>query len=161
MKFFFGFITIVVTATIGYSQAPQKPFTLTLKAEQIQKEPRDVIFLHIIMKNTSRHTVDCTHYYVGDLDRNYVYDVKYEDGTPAPEISHKFQFDTYPCSLQPGKSVESGGAVSHYYDMTRPGRYSIQVARHLDVTNPSSPVIRSNTITITVPPPGQKPAESK
>jgi hypothetical protein len=56
--------------------------------------------------------------------------------------------------IDPGKVVKFTLWVSSEYDMTVPGTYEITVTRETDRWNPNKSVtIRSNTITIVVPPP--------
>jgi hypothetical protein len=53
-------------------------------------------------------------------------------------------------TVEPDKTlVESDLAVDDLYDMSRPGRYTIQVQRHIP-PNQGRGVVKSNTITVTV-----------
>lgn len=54
------------------------------------------------------------------------------------------------CGIVPPKQFSNGGFVlNRFYDLTKPGRYTIQVQR----TDPTSKVtVKSNTITVTVTP---------
>jgi hypothetical protein len=51
--------------------------------------------------------------------------------------------------LQPGESKIDLGHVSDVYDMSKPGRYTIQVCEHI-FDDANSDVVKSNIITITV-----------
>lgn len=53
--------------------------------------------------------------------------------------------------LQPGESETSVIRVSYAYDMSKPGIYTIQAYQHVS-SDPTSPVVRSNTIKIRVSP---------
>jgi hypothetical protein len=58
--------------------------------------------------------------------------------------------------LRPGESKIDYAQVSDWYDMTKPGTYTIQVSAH--VTNdPKSDVVKSNIITVTVLPADDPP----
>lgn len=51
--------------------------------------------------------------------------------------------------LKPGELLKDGFIVSKAYDMSKPGKYSIQVER---IDDESKTVVKSNTITVTVTP---------
>lgn len=52
-------------------------------------------------------------------------------------------------AVQPGQTVEDDLVISEFYDLTRPGKYTIQALR----PDPQShAVVKSNTITLTVIP---------
>lgn len=53
--------------------------------------------------------------------------------------------------LQPGESEESSAQVSNWYDMSKPGIYTIQVLQHIS-NDPTSAVVQSNVIKIRVLP---------
>ncbi|MGC2547777.1 MAG: hypothetical protein WA426_18170, partial [Silvibacterium sp.] len=58
----------------------------------------------------------------------------------------------WPCLLKPGETgSNAGGLISAIYDFSRPGEYTIQVERHTAFDS-KSPLVKSNTITITVLP---------
>jgi hypothetical protein len=58
----------------------------------------------------------------------------------------------HPSSLRPGQSMTTSLDVSDYYDMSQPGTYEITVTRLTQPRFPqASSLVRSNTITITVP----------
>jgi hypothetical protein len=52
-------------------------------------------------------------------------------------------------TLKPGESLKDGIKLSEIYDISKPGKYSIEVERTDDTTNT---VVKSNTITLTVTP---------
>jgi hypothetical protein len=68
--------------------------------------------------------------------------------------------------LKPGESCNSIVNVSNYYDMSKPGTYSVTVSRESPPGLPEeSPTVKSNTITITVlpaddPPPAPEKMQS-
>jgi hypothetical protein len=58
--------------------------------------------------------------------------------------------------LQPGESKVKHELIGDWYDMSRPGMYTIQVWEHVS-NDPASEIVKSNIITITVLPAESKP----
>ena len=63
-------------------------------------------------------------------------------------------------TLKPGESTVNCDPIGSWFDMDKPGRYTVQVASHIS-EDPNSAVVKSNIITITVlpadpPPPAQQ-----
>jgi len=61
--------------------------------------------------------------------------------------------------LQPGESKIDYAPISDWYDMSRPGTYTVQVSQHIS-NDPKSDLVKSNIITITVvlpDPPAEDP----
>jgi hypothetical protein len=159
------------TAVMAYAQVA--PFTLTLRTNKSQVVAGGPVDLIVVMTNTSDHEVDCTYNFSNALDRNFRYDVTDEEGRPVPQIEKKYHggSDVSPCILAPGQSTPTGGGrISVLYDFSRPGKYTIQVARKIwgDENRPDvlhgdyhQPDIKSNSIVVTVvpadgPPPAQQ-----
>jgi hypothetical protein len=156
----------------AYSQTARQPFTITLSTDMPTIKAGEPVYVDVVMRNTSDHDVDCTTWQNNALDKNYQYDVTFEDGKPARNIDkHTTSSSTWPCILKPGKSdTPSGGMLSTIFDFSRPGKYTIQVTRKIwgDENRPETshsdyhqPDVKSNTIVITVvpaadPPPAQR-----
>lgn len=161
MRILLGFLMLGVSG-VAFSQTSQQPFTITIKAEKKQVKAGDHVYLDVVMTNTSDHEIACDFYWYDALDRNYIYDVVDEDGYPVPKIVRKTPSNTDPCILSPGESRSSGGVISRAFDLSRPGKYTIQVSRPIwgDDQKPGTagtvqnnePEIKSNKITITVLP---------
>jgi hypothetical protein len=59
-----------------------------------------------------------------------------------------------PTIIKPGKSITLPLPIADYFDMTKPGTYTITVSKETFPGNPANSVtVRSNTITIVVPEP--------
>ena len=158
------------------AQAAKQPFTLTLSTDKPVVKAGDRVFINIIFTNISDHDVDCTMYWINVLDRNFQYDVRDEYGQPDPERvrdrHEDMESNTDPCIIGPGEKSTTDGMISRVYDFTRPGKYTLQVSRHIwgddnrpetiGIVQSNKPDVKSNTITITVlpadePPPAKKP----
>lgn len=164
MRIMFGLLMLGI-AGIAYSQTSQQPFAITISTDKPQVKQGDIVLINITMKNTSDHDVDCTGNPSNALDRNFVYDVVDEDGRPVPIIEKKYHGGSsiWLCTIKPGETSHSaGGLISRLFDFSRPGKYTIQVSRPIwgDDQRPgtdgmvqnNTPVVKSNTITITVLP---------
>jgi hypothetical protein len=153
-------LVILGIACAAYSQSSQQPFTITISTEKPELKVGDHVYLKVVMKNTSDHDISCDSYWYDTLDRNYIYDVVFEDGKPAQKIQRKTPSSSHPCIISPTESKASGGVISRAYDFSRPGKYTIQVSRPVwdddqrpgkagNVQNNQAEV-KSNSITITV-----------
>jgi hypothetical protein len=177
MRISLGFFLIVASCS-AYAQTTSQPFTLTLSTFRPEFRAGQQVLVHVVMTNTSQHDVDCTSWFRNGLDRNYIYDVTYEDGKPAKDVDkHWKDSESSRCVLKPGESdVGSGGVISRIFDMSRPGRYTVQVTRHIwgDENRPETigsdwndfgryhqPDVKSNIITITVLPADLTPPVEK
>ena len=161
---------MLASVLIAYSQTPA-PFSLTVSTAKPEVKVGGLIFVDVVMTNTSDHDISCDSYWHDAIDQNYRYDVVYEDGQPAEKIVRKTPSDAYPCIIGPGQTSKSGGAVNRIFDFSRPGKYTIQVSRDVwgDDSKPNTwqthqndpeIEIKSNIITITVvatPPPAAPP----
>jgi hypothetical protein len=166
MKFLIGLLVLGVTV-IGYTQTLQQPFTITISIEKPQVRVGDPVELNVIMTNTSDHNIACDFYWYDSLDRNYKYEVVYEDGKPASKIVRKTPFNTDPCIIPPGESKSSGGEISRAFDFSRPGKYTIQVSRSIwgddqrretiGIVQNKQPEVKSNIITVIVLPADEPP----
>ena len=68
-----------------------------------------------------------------------------------PEI--KEDSSIWPCVLlKPGGSNSFDSYIGRRNDMSRPGKYMIQVSRFISGTRKEDGVVKSNTITVTVVP---------
>jgi hypothetical protein len=165
------------SAGIVYSQTSQEPFSITIRTEKPKVRAGDPVYIDVSMKNISDHDVDCTINAGNALDNNYRYDIIDETGQTIPKTPKKHpeigdDSSIWPCIIKPGEtSPKTGGLVSILYDLTRPGKYTVQVSRGVwgDGNRPGTagrgdnnqPVVKSNTITITVLPPDPPADEPK
>jgi len=77
---------------------------------------------------------------------------RHVNGVSAPQWSGSVQA---PHTLKPGKSTTFPLALADYFDMTKPGTYTITVSQETFPYDPAKSVtVWSNTITIVVPKPG-------
>jgi hypothetical protein len=150
---------ILILAAPANAQPPQPPFSITISAETTEVKTGSEVFITIQMKNISDHEVDCTKAFRNGWDDAYHYDVRDSHGNLAerkllapghPEI--KEDLSIWPCILKPGESNSFDSYIGRRNDMSRPGKYVIQVSRFIVSGHKESGVVKSNTITITVTP---------
>lgn len=137
------------------AQDGRRDFSLTIGADATVKagEP---IGLSIKTTNTSNHEIS-TARIQNPIGGHFEYDVRDDKGTPVAETESLRQlkakqslsfegrrsFSVYLGKLKPGDTEQELVWVNQFYDMSRPGKYSIQVTK--------GPV-SSNTIIVIVTP---------
>jgi hypothetical protein len=159
-------IYVSAPASAQGAKAPQSmkpPFTLNIvPAEPIVKVGSSV-FVDATVVNKSNHdiSVSSTKDHAG---YEYPIDVWDEKGATAPETKfgraqngHETAedaneitvFDVGHGTLNPGKALSDRVNVSLLYDLSHPGKYTIQFKRY---DEESKSIVRSNKITVTVTP---------
>lgn len=103
----------------------------------------------VLTKNLSESKLDCR------INR-YRYEVWDESGNKLSRFKKHPKPSFWvpaPCELPPGSAVSlSDYAFDTMYDLTTPGRYTIQISLPVSDQNPKAGMIYSNKITITVTP---------
>jgi hypothetical protein len=157
-----GMLLIATSLVLGASssdQPSQPPFSITISTERPDIKAGSEVYIKIQMKNNSDHEMDCSKAPTNGWDAAYQYDVRDARGNLAerilpvpghPEI--KDNSSIWPCILKLGESTSIDSIVSRRNDMSRPGKYVIQVSRFIVSGHKESGVVKSNTITITVAP---------
>lgn len=158
------FSLCAVLAVLG-AVVPQDtvaPYSLAIKARQNVVKVGSEVRVKISLTNTSNHEIVVSREKgnaLGELD--YKVDVRDETGGLARKTKYLRAIQGENTgettvtvsspglfSVQPGKSLEEEDVVvSNLYDLSKPGKYAIQVER-TDET--SKTAVKSNTITITV-----------
>lgn len=151
-----------LVTSFGPIQAPpaKQPFAIQISAPQQALEAGSGLEIEILLKNTSAEPLDCSGN-LSDLtgqDSNVTVDVRDEHGHPLAKriYPHPELAGGHPilnCTVAPGKTWIMSQSVGRIFDMTRPGKYTIQVSRPISFTDPQAGVVRSNTLTVTIVPP--------
>jgi hypothetical protein len=117
------------------------------------------VFLIVTMVNSSKKTV---HYSLTNPGFDYVMDVQDESGTPVPETEHPRQMKESLKSgvpimgrniigtLKPRETAQDTIEVSYFYDLRRPGEYSVQVQREFPEVGKEP--IKSNRLELGITP---------
>jgi len=115
------------------------------------------IGINIEKQNTSKHDIDCSGAWskLSGLDEGYQYDIRDANGAPVDKrsVENRLPFtlrpETHVC--KPGESGATNNiTLTRAYDLSRPGKYTVQVSQAAPGYGPG--VVKSNTITITVAP---------
>jgi hypothetical protein len=179
LGFMLAVLVAVVGASAQSSQPPQTtqptevvnpPFSIAIRAPQNVVKTGSEVNVKIALTNTSKEDL----YFLVTGVFDYVVDVHYFATTSSPanmapanmapenmapltdrgrkikQTHGTFAGSAIRTRLKPGVTVEDDCAVTDFYDMTRPGRYVIQL-QHDIPTNPNQ-IVKSNVITVTVTP---------
>ena len=144
----------VAALAAGPGRPVEPALSLALSTEKPVVKAGEEIWIKIQLTNKSKQDVNCTSADVGPVSLSYQYDVRDSAGNPVKKlIAHPelipghFRF----CNLKPNETISNDNRISWLYDMTRPGKYIIQVSRSISEDEKSG-VVKSNAIIITVTP---------
>lgn len=162
------FLSTFALATMLAAQSnPESPkFTLSITAVKSEVAVGADVAIAITITNTSESSISIAyHGHQGTLPDGFEYDVRDEKGTPVSKIGKRYVTlpdgrtlqlpNRYPGSvvngeilIASGKSEEITGnaRISEVYPFDHPGKYTIQASRKV----PGMPLVKSNTIAITV-----------
>jgi hypothetical protein len=126
-------------------QVPKAPFTLSLAAESPTTKIGLPVWVKVTLKNTSNHDLKIEKEISEDLCTVVVQEATLQMGFATRRASGIGSLGII--GIQPGKTVVDRVNVSRMYDLTRPGKYTIQAQRSDDVTKAK---VLSNKITVTV-----------
>jgi len=151
-------LILIVLAACAASSAKNStaPFTLTLEAKENPVQPGSEVKVDIMLRNSSNRAMYMS---CGLSELDYALDVRDSQNRVPPETEYARKLKGRPYFsndqvfyLQPGESLpKAQWVVSKFYDLTRPGKYTIQVSRAVP-KEVGGGTIKSNTITITVRP---------
>ena len=140
---------------IGQGQSPKQPFAIVISAVESTVKARSSVPIKVQMTNTSSQDLDASGNW-SDLtgaDPNYVFDVRDSTGKLAPKRVYEhpeLQFGKAIFrTVGPGGSITDTPDISRQYDMSRPGKYTIQVRREIP-KGLGKGTVKSNVITVTI-----------
>jgi hypothetical protein len=145
------------TAIAESNELREVPFSLVISASSNELKAGSDVRVKITITNTSTAPIGVE---IGDV-YPYTVIVRSADGNPSAEtergrkLKQKQRNSMDPGlarsqvgeGLEPGQAITDECVVSNFYDMTRPGQYSIQLERIW-----SRRLVPSNTITVRVVP---------
>jgi hypothetical protein len=158
-------ITLITLAMCAASstQTSTPPFALTLEAEENPVKAGSEVKVDITLQNSSNRAI---HVHLSLAEMEYTFEVR--DGQnripPETEYARKAKGRGYFSNdqifyLQPGESLPKDLLVlTRFYDMSRPGKYTVQVSRAVP-KELGGGTVKSNTLTITVVEPTPEPAK--
>lgn len=159
---------IVAVFAVKLAQCAEQPLAITISLYDGSVEKTgSPVAISITLINHSDKTLSAS---LWDFADDYTVDVRDAQGNPAPESeevrreqaamgacrnsgkSHcgkKILLHGVISQFKPGESWQEKLLVTHYFDMNRPGRYTIQLERKLPVELGKG-TVKSNPITVTV-----------
>jgi hypothetical protein len=163
---------VAMISTSGIAGPQSEPlFSLRLAAPKQRIKPGAELHLFVTVKNTSDRNIKVVTSPGAVPEDWFRYKIRVTDaqgGTPPPAADVRnrdkrvgfYYGSTFARDLHPGESFVDQLTVTRLYDLTKPGKYSVSVARPIDAYNigvegvPPGKMpkgsIRSNTVTITV-----------
>jgi hypothetical protein len=154
---FVGFLSICLAAlavrpTVSFA-ASKQPFSITITAVKTEVSAGAPVEIIIRQTNTSNQDVNWSAVYFNGFANDYSYDIRLEGGKKLTPLPRKDEGPVVGSAimgtLKPGESRETRVGLGSQYDMTRPGKYIIELSRPVSA-GPEKAVIKSNRITITV-----------
>jgi hypothetical protein len=142
--------------------AARDPFRLTITAPDKPLKAGAELRLLVTVTNTSSHSISLitSPGPVPEDAFRYEMAVRDEEGRSAPPSAYLRSKDEhvpvyygsrFARTLKPGESFIDQITVTNFYDLSRPGKYAISVARALEPwQNLGKGTIKSNTVTVTV-----------
>jgi hypothetical protein len=167
MRNVFRIALLIVTAAVGTqgwaqgarpAQGPAPSLSITIRARLEIIKVGSPCFIELTIKNISNHEISFSSIR-GELP--FEIDTKDEGGIARPESELQREkkqkrsadpigeFTVYQAWLKPGESDRHTVDLNDYYDMTKPGSYTVKVRR----PDPESQAeTKSNVIAVTVTP---------
>jgi hypothetical protein len=145
---------LVVACALSPAGGATTPFTLTLEAEENPIKAGSDVKVDIILRNSSNHAIDVS---LGLAEMDYALAIGDSQNRipPETELARKskgharFSNETV-FTLQPGETLPKEKLViSKFYDVSRRGKYTIQVSRAVP-KELGSGTVKSTAITITI-----------
>jgi hypothetical protein len=146
-------ITLAVCAA-SFTESSTPPFALTLDAEENPVKVGSEVKVDIMLTNSSNRAM---HMSYGLTESDYAFEVRDSQNRvpPETEFARKSKGRGYFSNdhlfyVQPGESLPKAPlVVSKFYDLSRPGKYNIQVSRAVP-KELGDGTIKSNVVTITI-----------
>jgi hypothetical protein len=131
-------IALSLVAGISTTSAPQL-LSLTIAAPKQPVKVGTEVRLRVTVRNTSHRTIRL----VSLADSSYEYEIMVRDArghVPPPSVRlrnrdkllPRYSGSTFARDLQPGASYVDQIAITELYDLTKPGKYTVSVARQLN-----------------------------
>jgi hypothetical protein len=149
----------------GSASARGSAYTLTIQAKQPEYKVGSEIWVEVAFKNVSNREIEITPRLegLGNLElasHYYITDIRDQKGNPAQEteLGQAARADTgligsftsslggHDDPLRPGESRPNEIHLNKLYDLSKPGKYTVQV----QFRDTNGPAVKSNRITITV-----------
>jgi hypothetical protein len=149
------------TASVaGQGRPITQPFAIEISANTPTVKAGSGVVIGIRLTNNSDELLGCGRAYndMTGQDEIFIIEVRDDHGHltpkrvyPHPELAGGSAV-TLGCDLKRGETLTDSQDVARIYDMTRPGRYVIQVSRPVSFADKKAGVVKSNKVTVTIVP---------
>jgi hypothetical protein len=158
-------IVALAIPAAGFCQTVGPKFSLTISLPQSVVKSASKVELDITKKNISEHDLMCETV-VGTAEEDY--DVIATDGEGKPAVETKYgrkihgkepykgtSRSSFIRTLKPGEEVQEHLFVNRIYDLSQPGKFTIQVqvpiyANDADAKSHRPTYVKSNAVTVTI-----------
>jgi uncharacterized protein (DUF58 family) len=156
---FLAFVLFGLAAVVtGNSGTTIRPFSLTIRLLQNVAKVGSEIRVQVVLTNTSDHEIGILK---SAPEADYIVEVRDTRGKMAPDTdfrrkqkdpaSVKVSTASPLYTLKPGESLRDEIQVERLYEMSAPGKYSIQVSRTVP-EEMGSGIVKSNMANVTITP---------
>jgi hypothetical protein len=152
------FVTFVACACAQASTA-NASFSIAITPVHPNVTARDDVWIELTIKSLTDRSIVLGSSTDGNtnMDPNFVVEVTDEFGNPVPKVKYPVPPSGHPVSrtLDPGATMTEQEPVSRMFDMSKPGKYTIQASGPI-TDPPEASIVKSNKITVTVSPASPK-----
>jgi len=154
------FVSVMSGVQLGAESAQETPFSLTIGTPQQVVKAGSEVRVDVVLKNTSDHEITLLRSPgTGRGELEFESDVLSEKGNPASQTKYghglkKSGLDAVEGSrimfrLQPGETYEDSMSLNKLYDLSKPGKYRIELHKRVP-DHLGQGVVKSNALVITV-----------
>jgi hypothetical protein len=133
--------------------AADQPFSIAISAAKIEVPAGSPVEILIRQTNTSNQDVNWSAIYYDGISTDYTFDIRREGGKKLTPLHRgdggPIVGSAIMATLKPGESRETRVDIGLLYDMTRAGKYIVQLSKPVSA-DPKKAEVKSNRITITV-----------
>jgi hypothetical protein len=151
-------VTVPMALVNGQDRSVKQPFAIVISAEEQTLKAGSTVSIKVRLTNTSSQPLDASGSFsdLTGLDSNFLFDVRDNQGHLAPKRIYRHSelaggHAILDRIVRPGETLTENQDISRLYDMTKPGKYVIQISREIP-KEMGGGVVRSNTVAVTVTP---------
>jgi hypothetical protein len=144
----------------GSPRSPNLPFSLTITVADPSVKLGTQVRVTITLRNISGHDIAFDRSSVpGEAEFHYSVLLYDEDGKPMPgtkywRILRGMEHETYTenvvsVTIHPNEEVKDDFALNKLFDLSKPGKYTLQVTREIP-ENLGKGIVKSNLLTLVV-----------
>jgi hypothetical protein len=156
------FVSVIAAVQLMAQSAQEPPFSLTISTPQEIVKAGSEVRVDVVLRNTSDHEITLLRSPgTGRGELEFESDVLGEKGNLASQTKYGQQLKKSGLNavegsrimfrLQPGETYEDSMSLNKLYDLSKPGKYKIQLHKRVP-EHLGQGVVKSNALVITVTP---------